>query len=56
MTISVRESGMPMTRVQELALHEHPRALDLEPQPDEERRDRVEVCNGDTDMIEAPYL
>ncbi len=42
---------MPMT-VQELALHEHPCALDLETQPDEERRHRVEVRNGDTDMVE----
>jgi hypothetical protein len=34
MTISLRESGMPMTVSNELALHEHP-ALDLETQPDE---------------------
>jgi len=42
-------------RVQELALHEHPRALDLETQPDEERRHRVEVRNGDTHMVETSY-
>jgi hypothetical protein len=39
--------------VQKLALHEHPRALDLETEPDEERRHRVEVGDGDADMVEA---
>jgi hypothetical protein len=43
---------MPMT-VQKLTLHEHALALDLEPEPDEERRHRVEVRNGDADMVEA---
>jgi hypothetical protein len=43
-------------RVQEIPLHEHPRALDLETQPDEERRHRVEVRDGDADMVEASYL
>jgi hypothetical protein len=28
----------------------------LETQPDEERRHRVEVRNGDTDMVETPYM
>jgi hypothetical protein len=39
--------------VQELALDGHPRALDLETQPDEERRHRVEVRHGDADVVEA---
>ena len=38
--------------VHELALHEHP-ALDLETQPDEERRHRVEIRDGDADVVEA---
>jgi hypothetical protein len=42
--------------VQELALHEHPCALDLETQPDEERRRRVEIGNSDSDMIEPSYM
>jgi hypothetical protein len=42
--------------VQELALDEHPRALDLEAQPDEERRHLVEVRDGDADMIEPSYV
>jgi 5-methyltetrahydropteroyltriglutamate--homocysteine methyltransferase len=46
--------GDAADRVQELAFHERP-ALDLETQPDEERRRRVEVSNGDTDMIETSY-
>jgi hypothetical protein len=41
--------------VQELALHEHPRALDLKTQPDEEPRHRVEVRDGDADMVKASY-
>ena len=48
--------GDAYDRVQELAFHEHPRALDLETQPDEERRHRVEVRNGDTDMVETSYM
>ena len=43
-------------RVQEVARHEHPCALNLETQPDEERHHRVEVRNGDTDMIETSYM
>jgi hypothetical protein len=39
--------------VQELALHECP-TLDLETQPDEERRHRVEVVNSDPYMVEMP--
>jgi hypothetical protein len=38
--------------VQKLTLHEHP-ALDLETEPDEERRHRVEVRDGNADMVEA---
>jgi hypothetical protein len=38
--------------VQKLALHERP-PLDLETEPDEERRHRVEVRDGDADMVEA---
>jgi hypothetical protein len=38
--------------VYKLALHERP-ALDLETEPDEERRHRVEVRDGDADMVEA---
>jgi hypothetical protein len=41
--------------VHELALHERP-ALDLEAQPDEERRHRVEVRDGDADMVETSYV
>ena len=41
--------------VHELALHEHP-ALDLQPQPDEERRGLVEVGDGDADVVEASYV
>jgi hypothetical protein len=39
-------------RVHELALHEHP-PLDLESQPHEERRHRVEVRDGDAYMVET---
>jgi hypothetical protein len=39
--------------VQKLALYEHPRALDLETEADEERRHRVQVRDGDADMVEA---
>ena len=39
--------------VEELALHERA-ALDLETQPDEERRHRVEVGDGDPDVVETP--
>jgi hypothetical protein len=53
MTISVRESGMPMTVSRNLALHERA-ALDLETQSDEERRHRVEVVDSDPDMVETP--
>ena len=42
--------------VQELALNEHPRALDLQAEPDEERRHRVEVRDGYADMVEASYV
>jgi hypothetical protein len=42
---------MPMTVVHELALYECP-ALELEAQPDEERRHRFEVRDGDADMVE----
>jgi hypothetical protein len=42
-------------RVQELAFHDHP-PLDLETEPDEERRHRVEVRDGDADMVEASYV
>jgi hypothetical protein len=38
--------------VDELAFHEHP-ALNLETQPDEERRHRVEVPDRDADVVEA---
>jgi hypothetical protein len=38
--------------VDEFALHDHP-ALDLETEPDEERRRRVEMCDRDADVIEA---
>src|SRR3989441_1715484 len=38
--------------VDELAFHEHP-ALNLEAQPDEERRHRVEVPDRDADVVEA---
>ena len=38
-----------------LALYERP-ALDLEAQPDEERRHRVEVRDGDADMVETSYV
>jgi hypothetical protein len=50
MTISVRESGMPLT-----VSRNSPRtsALDLKTEPDEERRHRVEVGDGDADMVEA---
>jgi hypothetical protein len=42
-------------RVEELALHEHA-ALDLETEADEERRDRVEVGDSDSDMVKPPDL
>jgi hypothetical protein len=42
-------------RVHEIALHEHP-ALDLETEPDKERRHHVEVRDGDADMVEASHL
>jgi hypothetical protein len=35
---------------------EHRRALDLGTEPDEEPRHRVEVRDGDTDMVETSYL
>jgi hypothetical protein len=54
MTISVRESGMPQTVSRNSPPHERP-ALDLETQPDEKRGHRVQVRNGDTDMIETSY-
>src|SRR5438309_2205342 len=38
--------------VQELTFHEHP-ALNLETQPDEERRHCVEVVNRDADVVET---
>jgi hypothetical protein len=38
--------------VDELAFHEYP-ALNLETQPDEERRHRVEVPDRDADVVEA---
>src|SRR5205807_6196697 len=41
--------------VHELALYERP-ALDLEAQPDEKRRGRVEVRDGDADMVETSYV
>src|SRR5205807_9992263 len=41
--------------VHELALHEHP-ALDLEAEPDEKRRGRVEVRDGDANVVEASYV
>jgi hypothetical protein len=40
-------------RVQELAFHEHPCALDLETEPDEGSRHRVEVGDGDAHMVET---
>jgi hypothetical protein len=46
---------MPDDGVHELALYERP-ALDLEAQPDEERRHRVEVRDGDADMVETSYV
>ena len=39
--------------VQKLALHGHPGALDLETQPDEERRHRVEVRDRDSHVVES---
>jgi len=42
-------------RVDELALHERA-ALDLETQVGEERRHRVEVGDGDSDVVELPDL
>jgi len=56
MQISVRAPRGADHRVEELALDEHRRALDLETQPDEERRHLFEIGNGDTNMIETPYL
>ena len=41
--------------VHELALYERP-ALDLEAQPDEKRRHRVKVRDGDADMVETSYV
>ena len=41
--------------VDELALYERP-ALDLEAQPDEERCHRVEVPDGDANMVETSYV
>jgi hypothetical protein len=41
--------------VHQLALYERP-ALNLEAQPDEERRHRVEVRDGDADMVETLYV
>src|SRR5207244_759300 len=38
--------------VDELAFHEHP-ALNLETQPDEERRRGVEIPDGDAHVVEA---
>ncbi len=52
MTISSRVRDADDS-VQELALHERA-ALDLETQPDEERRHRVEVVDSDADMVETP--
>jgi len=52
MTISVRESGMPMT-VSINSPSTNVPALDLETELDEERRHRVEVRDGDADMVEA---
>ena len=43
---------MPMTVSENSALHEHS-ALDLKTEPDEERRHRIEVRDGDADMVEA---
>jgi hypothetical protein len=51
MTISVRRD--PDDRVDELALHEGA-ALDLETQVGEKRRHRVEVGDGDSDVVELP--
>ena len=42
--------------VQKFALHKHPRSFDLETEPNEERRHRVEVRHGDADMVEASYV
>jgi hypothetical protein len=39
----------------ELALHRSG-ALDLEAEPDEERRCRVEVRDGDADVVETSYV
>src|SRR3982074_3814792 len=47
--------GDAADRVQELALNEHP-ALDLEAEPDEEGRHRVEVRDGDADMFSSSYV
>ena len=55
MTISVREPGMPMT-VSRNSPSTNIRALGLEAQPDEERRHRVEVRDGDADMVETSYV
>ena len=41
--------------VQKLPLHERP-PLDLKPESDEERRHRVEIGDGDADMVEASYM
>jgi hypothetical protein len=53
MTISVRDSGMPMT-VSMNSPSTNVRALDLEIQVGEERRHRVEVGDGDSDVVELP--
>src|SRR5580693_5812589 len=41
--------------VHEVALYERP-AVDLEAQPDEKRRHRVKVRDGDTDMVKTSYM
>ena len=56
MTISVWGVGDADDSFQELALDGHPRALDLEAQPDEERGHLVEVRDGDADMVEPSYV
>jgi hypothetical protein len=51
MTISVRESGMPQTVSMNSAFDENP-ALDFKSETNEERRNGIEVGDGDADVIE----
>ncbi len=42
-------------RVQELALHDLRRSVLLESQLEKERRHRLEIVDGDTDVVESSY-